>query len=79
MIIKEKLIIVLKRLLFVPYIKYLNYRLTFKYNRKYEHRKYLGIDYKVIRGTIRLKNDYDEAWVLFLSQRSKIVFDIYLY
>jgi FkbM family methyltransferase len=72
----EEYNIVIKKLLRVPYIKFMNYVLTLKHDKKYECRKYLGKDYKVIRGTIRSTNDYDEAWLLFLCQEARIVFDI---
>ena len=54
-----------------PYIKYLNYKLTRAYNNKYETRKILNNSYKVIKGTIRSKSDYDEGWILFLSSNQK--------
>jgi len=59
-----------------PYIKYLNKKLTRSYNNKYETRKIFNNNYKVIRGTVRSKADYDEGWILFLSFKSKVVFDI---
>ena len=58
------------------YIKYLNNKLTRSYDNKYETRKILNNNYKVIRGTVRSKADYDEGWILFLSSKSKVVFDI---
>jgi len=70
------LIRTIKKSIKKPYIKYLNYKLTRSYNNKYETRKILNNNYKVIRGTIRSKADYDEGWILFLSSKSKVVFDI---
>ncbi len=36
----------------------------------------LGKEYSVIKGTIRDKHDYDDAWLLVLAQDAKIIFDI---
>lgn len=36
----------------------------------------LGIPVKVVKGTLRNKEDYDDAWFLALAQNSQVIFDI---
>ena len=66
----------IKKFIKKPYIKYLNKKLIRSFNNKYETKKILNNNYKVIRGTVRSKADYDEGWILFLSSKSKVVFDV---
>jgi len=70
------LIRTIKKSIKKPYIKYLNNKLTRSYNNKYETRRILNNNYKVIRGTVRSQADYDEGWILFLSSQANIVFDV---
>ncbi len=66
----------LKKYIKIPYVKILQYRLTKLYNKKYETKTILNNEYKLIRGTVRSKSDYDEGWILFLSSKANIVFDV---
>lgn len=66
----------IKKLLKILYIKYKSSSLSRLHNKKYEERSILGNKYKVIRGTLQSKSDYDEAWLSFLSQKANVVYDI---
>ena len=70
------LIDTIKKSIKKPNIKYLNKKLNRSYNNKYENRRILNTNYKVVKGTVRSTSDYDEGWLLFLSSKSKIVFDV---
>jgi len=59
-----------------PYINYVNNKLNRIYRKKFESRKILNNEYKLIKGTVRFTADYDEGWILFLSSKSKVVFDV---
>jgi len=65
-----------KKLIKKPYIKYINWKNTRLYNKKYEVKNILDKKYTIIKGCIRKESDYDEAWLLFLSSKSEIVFDV---
>lgn len=39
-------------------------------------RKFQGRDLLIVRGTIKSKPDYDDAWFFALSKQSKVVFDL---
>ena len=66
----------IKRILKKPYIKFRNWKDEKKYNQKYESKVLLDKKYTVIRGSIRGNDDYDDAWLLYLSNKCQIVFDI---
>jgi len=66
----------IKRILKKPYLKFRNWKDEKKYNQKYESKVLLDKKYTVIRGSIRGNNDYDDAWLLYLSNKSQIIFDI---
>lgn len=66
----------IKKSLKKPYSKYLNGLLLKKYNNKYESKIIFKSKYKLVRGTVRPGTDYDEGWILFLSNKAKIIFDI---
>uniref|UniRef100_UPI0032B2F4AC hypothetical protein n=1 Tax=uncultured Neptuniibacter sp. TaxID=502143 RepID=UPI0032B2F4AC len=66
----------IKKILKIPYIRSLNFILSRRENKKYDLIDILDNKYKVIKGTWPGKPDYDDAWLLLLSQRAKIVFDI---
>ena len=66
----------IKKILKIPYIRSLNFILSRRENKKYDLIDILDNKYKVIKGTWPGKPDYDDAWLLLLSQGAKIVFDI---
>ena len=66
----------IKKILKTPNTKYLNWKHSLLYNKRYEIRNILGRKYKVVKGSIPSIIDYDEAWLLLLSLKSEVVFDI---
>ena len=60
----------------IPYIKFLNYSLIHKETKRYDHVKFLGKSIKVLKGSFSLRSDYDDAWLLYLSQNAEIVYDV---
>ena len=65
-----------KKVLKAPYIKFIAYKLLRKQKNKYEKKIICGNKYKVIKNTFGSKNDYDDAWLLYLSQNAEIVYDV---
>lgn len=51
-------------------------RIYAKLNDDTESSLLLGIETQTVRGTIRDKTDYDDAWFLALAQNSRVIFDI---
>ena len=70
------LLLKIKKILKHFYIRYKSYSLSRIYYKKYEFISILGNSYKVVKGTFQSRSDYDDAWLLFLSQKANIVFDI---
>tara|TARA_B100000945_G_scaffold316188_1_gene316648 strand:+ start:815 stop:1672 length:858 start_codon:yes stop_codon:yes gene_type:complete len=66
----------MKKILKKLYIKYLNWKNNRLYNKKYEVKSILGKKYTITKGCIRNVSDYDDAWLLFLSSKAEIVFDV---
>ena len=66
----------IKKIFKKPYIQFQNWQNKKKYNQKYESKTLLGKEYTLVQGSFREENDYDDAWLLYLSYKSKIVFDI---
>ena len=66
----------IKKLIKKPYIKYLSWKNNRLYNKKYEVKNILDKKYTTSKGCIRNESDYDDAWLLFLSSKSEIVFDV---
>ena len=57
-----------KKVLKAPYIKFIAYKLLRKQKNKYEKKIIFGKKYKLIKKTFVPKNDYDDAWLLYLSK-----------
>ena len=66
----------IKKLIKKPYIKYLSWKNNRLYNKKYEVKSILDKKYTITKGCIPEGSDYDDAWLLFLSSKSEIVFDV---
>ena len=66
----------LKKMFKIPYIKFLNYSLIHKETKRYDHVKFLGKSIKVLKGSFSLRSDYDDAWLMYLSQNANIIFDV---
>ncbi|MBN2117165.1 MAG: FkbM family methyltransferase [Anaerolineales bacterium] len=56
-------------------LDYLERRVGWKIHRQ-ETVSLLGKSYRLIRGTVRQKADYDDAWLLALAREAHIVFDV---
>ena len=66
----------IKKLIKKQYIIYLNWKNNRLYNKKYEVKSILDKKYTITKGCIPEGSDYDDAWLLFLSSKSEIVFDV---
>jgi len=66
----------IKKLIKKPYIIYLKWKNNRLYNKKYEVKSILDKKYTITKGCIPEESDYDDAWLLFLSSKSEIVFDV---
>jgi len=66
----------IKKLIKKQYIIYLNWKNNRLYNKKYEVKSILDKKYTITKGCIPEESDYDDAWLLFLSSKSEIVFDV---
>ena len=52
------------------------YLLLKEYGKKYEEKEILENRYRVLKGTMYGYPDYDDAWLMYLSQNANIIFDV---
>ena len=66
----------IKELIKIPYFKLKNYLLLKEYGKRYEEKEILENRYRVLKGTMYGYPDYDDAWLMYLSQNANIIFDV---